>query len=383
MKISVYGDLIHDVYIFGTSNRLSPEAPVPVIEYKNQEKRDGGAGNVVNNILSLCSNTDVSVNFCSKTTSYPTKYRIYADNHYVTRVDHEIKTVWTHNYMESDVTVISDYNKGSYDTLDLSKLTGKIIVDPKGSLRKYKGLWCLKPNLSEFSEFYTGNLEKDLPEARKELDVTHLIVTLGKDGVAYCTEDTVIFLESQAVEVFDVTGAGDTFTAVLAFYIAKGFSVLESIHIANKAAGIAVRHHGCYTIKPEDLNENIVFTNGCFDLLHPGHIKLLNECKKLGRVVVGLNSDQSVKRLKGNTRPILNQEQRKAMLEALGYDVVVFDEDTPLQLIKKIKPNIIVKGGDYREEDVVGYGLAKIVIVPFENEYSSSKIIERIKNDKT
>ena len=311
MTIYVYGDLILDEYIYGKSERLSPEAPVPVVLYENSETKEGGAGNVFNNIKSLTPD----VQYCTKSiTSPPKKTRIFAGNHYITRVDYETnQPEWEHVYpefSEEQIIVISDYEKGQCKLLDKSKLPSKIIVDPKNDLMRYKGVYCLKPNLKEFKQYSnSGNLKSDMIKARAELELCHLIVTLGAHGVAYCNEEGWELIESESVEVCDVTGAGDTFTAVLAYFTHNGLQIKESIVNANKAAGISVKYPGTYIIKKEDIEKPLVFTNGCFDILHVGHIELLNYCKSIGDVVIGLNSDQSVKRLKGEKRPINQEEQ--------------------------------------------------------------------------
>lgn len=371
--IAIYGDVLQDEYVYGESSRLSPEAPVPVVKFKDRITKPGGAGNVFENVKSIHPN-------CSLRTTgdhIPIKQRIYSNGHYVTRIDFEGECSWRHSYTPAKISVISDYNKGSFDSLDLSKVSGKTIVDPKASLFKYKNTWCLKPNFSEFAEFYTGNLQRDMQHANQLLNVEHLIVTLGKDGVAYSTKDLFCKFQSEATEVFDVTGAGDTFTAVLATSLAKDLDMISSIKLANKAAGVAVKHHGCYVIKPEDLQDKLIFTNGCFDILHPGHIKLLSECRKLGKVIVGLNSDKSIKKLKGAHRPVNSQEHRKHMLELLGFEVVLFDEETPAKLIEQIRPDVIVKGGDYKKEQVIGNELAEVIIIPLEKDYSTTSIINR------
>lgn len=396
MSIAVYGDVIIDEYIYGTATRLSPEAPVPVVDYVKTDVKLGGAGNVYNNIKALTKNVTLNTD----AEELPVKKRIFADGHYVTRVDVTPKKIkWKHKKSKASVFVFSDYNKGSYDALykcehDLTKrfLIAKTIVDPKVHLSKYADCWCLKPNKKEFEAYVEcsvnlDNLESLMISAYNALDVHHLIVTLGSDGVSHYSNETgYTHFPAEKVDVSDVTGAGDTFTAVLAYAIDQGKTMLEAIALANKASGIAVKHHGTYVITLEDLGlvkETTVFTNGCFDILHPGHIHMLREAKKLGtKLIVAVNSDASVKRLKGPSRPVNSINHRVEMIKALGIadEVVVFDEDTPAELIAELLPDIIVKGGDYYPEDVVGFDVAKVVIIPTLGEYSTTNIIKGMNN---
>lgn len=396
MSIAVYGDVIIDEYIYGTATRLSPEAPVPVVDYISSEVKMGGAGNVYKNILSLTPRVTMNTH----AEDLPVKKRIFADGHYVTRVDVTPKKIeWVHTITDADVIVFSDYNKGSYNALykcddDIIQrfLDAKTIVDPKIHLSKYSECWCLKPNKKEFEAYVKcsvnlNNLKSLMVSAYNELNIHHLIVTLGSDGVAhYSAETGYTHFPADKVDVSDVTGAGDTFTAVLAYAIDEGKTMLQAIAIANKAAGIAVKHHGTYVITPEDLGsikETVVFTNGCFDILHPGHIHILREAKKLGtHLIVAINSDESVKRLKGPTRPVNSISHRVDMIKSLEIadEVIVFNEDTPEELIKNIAPDIIVKGGDYNPQDVVGFDVAKVVIIPTLGSYSTTNIIKGMNN---
>ena len=383
--IAVIGDIILDKYIYGEATRLSPEAPVPVIKFKREETRSGGALNVFKNIKSLTDN----VVMCTASDSPPIKTRIYSGNHYVARIDYEDQDHrWTTSdaALGADIIVVSDYNKGAV-TLPLQFNKGtKTIVDPKRSLDCYKNSWCLKPNAVEFSA-WSGpwsnitELFGLMLAAKRDLNVEHLIVTLGADGVAYCGTECVHF-PSNATEVFDVTGAGDTFTATLAYAIDQGTSMIDAIKLANRASGVAVSHQGTYIIKPEDLDiGDVVFTNGCFDLLHQGHIEYLKASKQLGKkLIVGINSDRSVRELKGASRPINDQDTRKLILESLKFvdQVIIFDGATPLEIIKQIQPDIVTKGGDYVEKEVVGYGIAKVVIIPHTG-HSTTNTINRIK----
>ena len=387
MKIAVIGDIIIDEYVHGVVERISPEAPAPILNFKNVEIKHGGALNVFDNIKSLTDN----VIMCTRNTSPPRKVRYMSNGHYMLRVDYDECGEWHNDTAEADIVVISDYAKGAI--VSFTPYVGlKTIVDPKRDLSFYKGAWCLKPNAKEFSS-YAGiwksiiGLKTSMIEAREELNVSHLIVTLGENGVAYCGPNGIFeILKSEAQEVYDVTGAGDTFTAVLAYACSIEMDMIGAIKLANKAAGISVSHLGTYVITKRDLeiNKKVIFTNGCFDILHPGHIEYLKASRKLGDyLIVAINSDESVKRLKGDKRPINNEVIRAYMLTHLSFvdKVIIFDEDTPYEIIKKLKPDVITKGGDYEIASVVGRDLAEVVIIPFVDSYSTTSIIERIQND--
>lgn len=386
--IVVIGDIIIDEYVYGTSTRLSPEAPVPVVKHVKTERKLGGAGNVYNNIKSLTNDveligyrndkTDWPVEL--RTTQMPIKQRIYADKHYVTRVDRE-ETInnsslfdYVSNRVHNCTVVLSDYNKGTLQDpqrlIQILKNNGcYIIVDPKQHLDLYSGADIIKPNKQEYKEYDNG------------VD-TNMIVTLGKDG--YMINGT--HYPTQTQDVYDVTGAGDTFLAVMSYFVDRGDSLEFACEMGNKGAGISVKHNGVYVVHWKDLDPrpSIVFTNGCFDIVHRGHIEMLKASKKLGEhLIVGVNTDASVKRLKGNTRPVNNETDRKVLLESLDFvdEVILFDEDTPQQLIERIRPDIITKGGDYTIDTVVGNELAKVIIIPSIKNYSTTNTIQRINND--
>jgi len=207
---------------------------------------------------------------------------------------------------------------------------------------------------------------------------------LGKKGVYISSNDHEELISATEHQVSDVTGAGDVFIAAMTHYLDKNYLLYESCVRACKLASLSVTKFGTYVLTEDDIasiEERIVFTNGCFDILHKGHIEYLKKSKALGKkLIVGLNSDESIRRLKGLCRPINSQEDRKEVLESIGYidQVIIFDEDTPYELIKKIKPDIITKGGDYMPSTVVGNDLAKVVIIPFVDGYSTTDILEKI-----
>ena len=380
MKVLVIGDVIIDRYIYGTSTRLSPEAPVPVVTYKRTEETIGGAGLVHSNLLSLGVD---SVLFNAEEEPKSIKTRVICDGHYITRIDNDVNSdgedvlrrVREIDFSAYDYVIMSDYNKGYLDESiklieHFNKFGCKVIVDPKTHANHYKGAWLVKPNRKEFDELgftqWLGNI----------------ITTNASDPVIAQIDDEYYTIPVDAEEVADVTGAGDCFLAAFVYALTKGYNYQKAIKLAIRGSTESVKHVGTYTLQQSDLEETVVFTNGVFDILHKGHFELLAEAKTLGaKLIVGINSDASVKRLKGETRPINNQMKRISQLEILPWvdQVVVFDEDTPYELIKRIKPHVIVKGGDYTVEQVVGHDLAPVHIVPTVEGYSTTRIIEASK----
>jgi D-beta-D-heptose 7-phosphate kinase / D-beta-D-heptose 1-phosphate adenosyltransferase len=393
----VIGDYIIDKYVMGTATRLSPEAPVPVIIPSLEETRPGGAANVVENLIALGHDPLFIYNDQAKSK----KTRIVADGHLICRLDEERYEPFKFNLNAYQIpsntrfAIISDYNKGVvHDPIDiikqLKKLNINALVDPKKPFKYYNGAYLIKANKKEF--------EAEICEPFSEIDValhcerlcniynfTFIVITLGADGcyVYSSFERRGYKIDAEKRTVIDVTGAGDVFMAVLAHHLTSIF-VLSAARLANNLAGISVGHMGTYVLTSKDIQtekKKTVFTNGCFDILHPGHIHLLKESKKLGdKLVVGLNSDYSVKMNKGATRPILSQDQRKKMLETLEIadEVIIFDEGTPINLIRQIRPDIITKGGDYKVQDVVGHDVAEVVIIPTVENYSTTGVINEI-----
>lgn len=392
----VIGDHITDKYVFGTAKRLSPEAPVPVITDTKEVYKAGGASLVSQNLEVLGTPTALIFNPKQKTE----KTRIVADGHIICRIDTERYEACRLDFEKYDLStqktaVLVDYNKGvlhySHDIIHHLNTKGiRCLVDMKKHLSCYQNAWLVKCNRQEFERFtgaifYPGASAYVCDKICRDYGFLYMVVTLGADGCYVYNYElnsgTTIPTEKQTV--IDVTGAGDVFMAVLAHF-SQTESVEEAAKKANVLAGISVGHLGTYVLTKDDIDtikHKVVFTNGCFDILHPGHIQLLNESKKLGKkLIVGLNSNESVKRLKGPNRPILHHDRRKKMLEALEIadEVIIFDEDTPLELIKKIKPDIITKGGDYKPDEVVGHGLAEIVIIPTLEGYSTTGVINEI-----
>lgn len=330
------------------------------------------------------------------------------------------------------VVVLSDYNKGICTRYFCKKLISickenkiQIIVDPKTlDWTKYEGVSLITPNFKEFTEMIGKTIENKenaiSDEAQEIIDrynLNRILVTRSQYGMTLVRKgDSPISFSAVQQEVFDVSGAGDTVIGTIAALLAKGMSYESAVEISNYAAGLSVSKSGTYTVSVdevidyisnngtifqtkiiglENLNyilqkwrkqkEEIVFTNGCFDILHIGHIEYLNEARNYGtKLIVGLNSDASVKRLKGETRPINNQKSRAGMLAALKCvdAVVIFDEDTPEQLIEKVRPNFLIKGGDYKIDEIIGREYAdNVLTIPLTEGYSTTDLINKIKKN--
>ena len=376
MKVLVFGDVIVDKYIYGSSSRISPEAPVPIVNIERVATSLGGAGLVYENLKSL--GVDVTLLETQQPRSYKT--RIICDGHYVTRLDEDetgngddvLKNVLRSDFTSFDYVILSDYNKGVLDNAKeiiahINSQGSKVIVDPKRNASEYKGAWLVKPNFKEMFDFKFDKWQGNI------------ITTNAGKGVIANIDKIKYDIPVQAVEVSDVTGAGDCFMAAFVYGLTKNYTHKKCLEIAIKGSTESVRHSGTHILKQEDVEDTVVFTNGVFDILHVGHLKLLNYAKTLGnRLIVGINSDSSVKRLKGDLRPINDQTTRKESLLELGFvdDVIVFNEDTPLEEITKLEPDIIVKGGDYTFDTVVGNHLAKVVIFPTVEGHSTTRILD-------
>ncbi|ADR34803.1 D-alpha,beta-D-heptose 7-phosphate 1-kinase; D-beta-D-heptose 1-phosphate adenylyltransferase [Sulfuricurvum kujiense DSM 16994] len=467
-RILVIGDLMIDHYLWGGCERISPEAPVQVVDIARETTVLGGAGNVINNLVALGARvsvgavigddengeellsmlgiigvgTDGLIRQAGRKTSK--KSRIIASNQQILRYDKESKDSIAPesenavvSYVESvvkecDIVIISDYGKGvitdavAGGVIAAAKSAGKkVLVDPKGKdYRKYRGAYLLTPNKKEASEA-TGiainddaSLKKALLNLKETCTLECSMITLSEDGIAIYDESMRRF-PTVAKEVFDVTGAGDTVIASLSFALSCGLSIDEAAPFANHAAAVVVGKIGSATVTLSEIEayesslhqstsdmhiktkdeiyalserlkkegKKVVFTNGCFDILHVGHVKYLQEAKSYGDVlIVGLNSDSSVRELKGPTRPVNTEADRAyilAALESVDY-VVLFSEETPHDLIKNIAPDILVKGGDYEGKAVVGAEFAKeLRLVQFVDGKSTTATIARINEGTT
>ena len=443
-KITVIGDVMIDWYLHGESSRISPEAPVPVVNFKESKFQLGGAANVANNLKHLeiepfligavgkdhfgsllkehLKVEKIKFNLLSEK-SFKTicKQRLMSSNQQLARIDYEqyfhasklsnILNTFTKNIAKTDLIIVSDYGKGTVSNArkliqSARKFKKKILIDPKGKdFTKYKGANLITPNKSEF-ENIMGKVgsKKDLENKAKKmlehLDLESLIVTLGSEGMYVLTKSNkkIIgnFINAYPQEVFDVSGAGDTTISALGAALSEDNDIFSAAEFANLAASISVSKLGTSTVSKDEVTnleasksnkeQVIVFTNGCFDIIHSGHLDLLKEAKSYGdKLIVGLNSDKSVSKLKGPERPIIGQSERKKILSALKFvdEVIIFNEENPLKLIKKLKPSILVKGADYTKEQVVGgtfvesYG-GEIKLVKLTKGKSSSKIINKL-----
>ena len=460
-NVLVFGDIILDRYISGTVDRVSPEAPVPILKPSKEDLRLGGAANVAVNLSSLGSKaTLIGVtgkddfsdwikvllkknkirNALSKSVN-PTisKLRFLAGQQQLIRIDSEeefteadwkssLSNYRKHIRLEKNkVLVISDYGKGTLKNIPLiikeaKKLNKIILVDPKGdNFSKYKSANIITPNFNEFVGV-VGKIkgEADVTSKGKELinslKLSALLITRGSEGMTLLEKKTgkIVRMDfpTEAKDVFDVSGAGDTVIASIAAGLAGGFSLSESIKLANIAAGIVVGKSGTATVNKTEITpflnraeaymsmeeaesfaqslrqkgKKIIFTNGCFDILHAGHVEYLEAAKDLGdKLIVGVNSDQSVKELKGKNRPLNKLEHRAKLLASLRCvdAVVVFGDKTPIKLISAVKPDILVKGGDYKINDIVGYeevikSGGEVVTIPLVKGLSTTKIIQKM-----
>ena len=443
-KIIVIGDVMIDWYLHGESSRISPEAPVPVVNFKESKFQLGGAANVANNLKHLeiepfligavgkdhfgslliehLKVEKIKFNLLSEK-SFQTicKQRLMSSNQQLARIDYEeyfhasklsnIFNTFIKNITKTDLIMVSDYGKGTvYNARKLiqsaRKLKKKILIDPKGKdFTKYKGANLITPNKAEFENIMgkVGSKRDLVNKAKKmleHLNLESLIVTLGSEGMYVLTKSNKKimgkFINAYPQEVFDVSGAGDTTISALGAALSEGNDIFSAAEFANLAASISVSKLGTSTVSKNEVasleaskgnkEQVIVFTNGCFDIIHSGHLDLLKEARSYGdKLIVGLNSDKSISKLKGPERPIIGQSDRKKILSALKFvdEVIIFNEEDPLKLIKKLKPSILVKGADYTKEQVVGgefvesYG-GEIKLVKLTKGMSSSKIINKL-----
>jgi D-beta-D-heptose 7-phosphate kinase/D-beta-D-heptose 1-phosphate adenosyltransferase len=467
-RILVVGDLMLDVYLWGEVNRISPEAPVPVVRLSRRSETAGGAGNVLLNLAALgieataagfvgedeagsrlvrhLEEARIATDGVVRCAARPTtvKTRVIGGHQQMIRIDDEPSTpvpATDHDRLGETVRrsledgfgaiILSDYHKGTLSDgfcrciVDEARFRGvPIFVDPKGrDFRRYARATALTPNRHEF-EAAVGLVDSGQAafrdaghRLRNELGLDYLLVTQGERGISLFDDRGVSDFPSLAREVFDVSGAGDTVIATLTAGLVAGLNLDDALALANMAAGIVVGKVGTTPIQRIELldalradqaaahlhkvctlealmqrvadwrrrGERIVFTNGCFDLLHVGHVTLLARAQREGnRLIVGLNTDRSVRALKGESRPVVNQGDRAQVLASLASvdAVVLFDEDTPLRLIDAIRPDVLVKGGDYSEAQVVGADLVKscggkVVLVALVEGRSTTKLLTR------
>lgn len=460
--IVVVGDVMLDRYWYGTTDRISPEAPVPVVHVNRQDERPGGAGNVALNIAALGTKTclvgvvgndnaadvlqskleaaGVQCKFQRKSDRPTiTKLRVLSQNQQLIRMDFEeafhhsseessILNFCIQEFSTANLIILSDYGKGSIVSQQAIIQAAQdanipVLVDPKGrDFSIYHGATLITPNYKEF-ETIVGQCRFEAEVIQKGLalieqfNLEGLLITRGAKGMTLLRAGKPeLYLPAKSQEVYDVTGAGDTVIATIGAAMAAGADLDSAVALANRAASIVVGKLGAATVSVSELRrsiiqdnnaissvmtqeqlciavedaklhgEKIVFTNGCFDILHAGHVSYLEKAKALGqRLIVAINDDNSVKRLKGSARPINPLDRRMSVLAALtSVDwVVPFSGDTPWDLINKIVPDVLVKGGDYKAEDIVGYDIVtqnggEVKVLNFVEGCSTTNIIHKM-----
>ena len=469
MRGIVLGDVMLDRYVYGSVQRISPEAPIPVIAVERTADMPGGAGNVVRNLAALGARStligvvgsdpgaeSLAAQFThvagvvarlvvDRSRQTTVKTRFVAEGQQVLRADRETRQPLSPDIetgvlgefrsalTDADMVILSDYGKGVLSdavigaAISNARAAGKIvIVDPKSrNFTKYRGATVLTPNRHELQVACGFECETDEQVtlgARRILEggvSDMLVVTRGKDGMSVIPSDgTAVHLRTTAREVFDVSGAGDTVAATVALGLAAGGSIQEACTLANMAAGIVVGKRGTAIVTTGEIvavlrpfdgtveqyklfsldsvvqlardwraqGLKVAFTNGCFDLLHPGHVSLMDQARRTAdRLIVGLNADVSVRNLKGLGRPVQGEIARATVLASLkSVDaVVIFSEDTPLQLIEALAPDVLVKGADYAMDQVVGADLVtqrggKVVLADLVKGHSTTDTLNRL-----
>jgi D-beta-D-heptose 7-phosphate kinase/D-beta-D-heptose 1-phosphate adenosyltransferase len=468
-RVLVLGDVMLDRFVYGSVERTSPEAPVPVMALERTADMPGGAANVARNAVALGAQVvligvvgadeparelrehlgraaglqiHLIVDSARPTT---TKTRYVADRQQILRTDVELTAPLAAPVAETllaqfdaaladtDVVILSDYGKGALSdavtarAIAAATAAGKrVLVDPKSrSFAKYRGATVLTPNKHELQSASGHECATDAQVVAAAREIlargicSIVVATRGKEGMSIVPSDgEALHIRTVATEVYDVTGAGDTAMAAMAVALASGAAIVQAARLANIAAGIVVGKYGTATASPDEilarlggtaesdaaessytleraqllvtrwhrLGLRVAFTNGCFDMLHPGHVSLLNEAKRAAdRLVVGLNSDRSVRRLKGASRPVQSAGARAMVLSSLkAVDaVVIFEDDTPLGLITALEPDVLVKGADYTVQTVVGAEEVlrrggKVVLAELLPAHSTSETIRRI-----
>ncbi len=470
-RILLVGDMILDRYQYGSTERVSPEAPIVVLAATREEHLLGGCGNVASNLAALGAEVrcvsvvgrdeaaarvrellgthGIDAGDLVTDASRPTirKTRVVSQSQQLLRIDEEqvrpLDAAIEATLLERieaqmqgvDIVVVSDYGKGVLTERVLERLCRaksgpRVLVDPKGrSYERYRGAHIITPNKLE-AETATG-ISLDEPDGirRAALELCRIaklhaaVITLGAKGMYCCLADGSQEWSIPAVarSVYDVTGAGDTVLAVMAFTLAAGAGIDDAMRLATLAAGIVVQKVGVVAVTPVEIERalhdtvssgskllsrgdlaervllerragrRVVFTNGCFDVLHVGHLQYLQEARALGDVlVVAVNADDSVRRLKGEGRPVNGQQDRAALLAGLECVslVTVFEEDTPLELIRTLSPDVLVKGADWKDKGVVGADWVeshggKVVLAAVKAGYSSTATLARIAADAT
>lgn len=474
-KVLLVGDFMLDAYIYGDAERISPEAPVPVLKVTRTDYSCGGAGLAAANLCALgavplcvgvignddngeklkgllkANGADISGLMTVSDRPTTTKQRLiglaqHRHQQQLFRMDCEsteplaeqqyarLVSIYEEKLRQADIVCLQDYNKGVLaesfckQAIRLAVKAGKkVLIDPSpvSDYSKYAGATLITPNRQEtclgvgFEIKTIEDASRAAEQLVRKLGLEAIVITLDKEGAYLKSPEFAEHVPTRPRKVYDVTGAGDTVLATLALTLAAGCDYRTAVQLSNVAGGIEVEKFGGATVTVEEIiteiaylgragvgkirsvdslqaelnwrrkqNQKIVFTNGCFDVIHRGHIEFLKFCKQQGdAVVVGLNSDNSVKIIKGQDRPIHNQLDRAAVLAAFETVdfITVFDEPDPLKLIEKVKPDILVKGQDWEKKGVIGaefvqsYG-GKVVLAPLVEGKSSTSVIEKMKS---
>jgi len=467
-SVTCIGDLMLDRFVYGEVERVSPEAPVPVLRVASETDMLGGAGNVIRNLAALEARSALAAVVGDDEAGHRTetllrelphcrpflivepgrgttiKTRCIGGNQQILRVDREQRDAIAEETSEAllanlkegltatQVCVLSDYGKGvltadlTRAVIELAHASGcRVVIDPKGTdYERYRGADIITPNREELA-IATGMAareEADLVNAAQQLrerySIGAVVVTRSEEGMSVIEEDAIHHLPAETLEVYDVSGAGDTVVATLAAACAVGTPLAAAAQLANVAAGIAVSKLGTAVTEARELlailrqrqlldfegkvldhqlacqltqswqADGLVvgFTNGCFDLIHPGHVALLEKARKTcDRLVVGLNSDASTRRLKGPQRPVQNEAARATVLASMSsVDMVVtFSDDTPLALLEELRPDVLIKGADYKLDQVVGADLVhgyggRVELIEIVPEQSTTRIVDRL-----
>lgn len=468
-RIICLGDVMLDRYVYGSVDRISPEAPIPVIAVKRQSAMPGGVGNVARNVAALggeailigvAGNDDAGKELkrliaddermiadlvYDKDRPTTVKTRFMAGGHHLLRADegegatdidegveYQVLRIFESELADADAVILSDYAKGVLtpriiaEAIKQTRAAGKpVVVDPKSrDFRRYAGASFLTPNAREVAQATGITCVDDEMAAtagsmaREDANAAAVLVTRSEQGMTLVDGEGAQHFRARALEVFDVSGAGDTVIAALTLALTAGASNGQAVALANAAAGVVVGKVGTAVIHPDELANalhseelgsaeakirelpqlmerierwrsqgfKVGFTNGCFDLIHPGHISLLSQSKaQCDRLIVGLNSDASVKRLKGETRPVQSEMARAIVLASLADvdAVILFDEDTPLGLIQVTKPDVLIKGADYTVETVVGSDVVqanggRVYLADLKDGFSTTRTIEKL-----
>ena len=443
-NILLIGDIVIDKSYIGISKRFAPEGCFPVVNINSIITNIGCVGNVLNSLLDFfdkiylitCLNENdifyineiiekytnvIHINFHQDNRRIIIKNRIYIENKCISRFDQEkINNIDLNNeekilnYISTiinniNITILSDYAKGvlTYNlTTKIIELCNKnniiTLIDPKGNdYKKYKNATLIKPNKTEMNDFIYSELtdhNSKFAILLNEYNIKYILNTLGEDGMRLIYKNLnnkieILNKDTIKSEIIDVTGCGDNILSSLAIFLKNENYSFHNVNflldILTHIGSISVNKPGCFKITKNIWNkfyikQSIVFTNGCFDIIHIGHLKFLKECKKLGsKLIIGINTDESIKRIKGNKRPINKLEDRINFLKELDIadEIISFDEDTPEILLRKLKPDILVKGGDYNMENIKGKEyVKKTIIIPFNKGFSSANIINKCKD---